>query len=64
MADEAKGILSSKTMLFNALSGAVLMYLRYKNVNFTPEEVATFFAVGNAILRGVTSEAINLRKII
>lgn len=60
---ETKGLLSSKTMWFNALVPLVMFYLNKRGANISPEEFASFLGIGNLVLRTVTKDKLDIGKL-
>jgi len=53
-----KQMLKSKTILFNAIVGSVVTFLKIGGIESNPEVVTGILTVGNFILRLITKEAI------
>ena len=62
--NETKGLLSSKSMWFNLLVTAGALYLQRKGVSLSTEEIATVYGAGNIVLRAITGQPIDIRKVL
>jgi len=59
--DYLRKLLKSKTFDFNALVGIIFAFITASGVEISPEIMTAILAVGNIILRMLTTEAIEAK---